>query len=136
MESVTTCIVLESKNLKETLYFYEGILGFKPSKERPQIRVTGVWYDIGSTRICFVVNRGLGEHRETVISSVKELLLKTTNIERLKKKLTFYQISFVEECHGEEVSIIFHDPDGYILQFLSVKNREESLLQCNNLNDE
>ncbi|PFO72217.1 lactoylglutathione lyase [Bacillus cereus] len=136
MESVTTCIVLESKNLKETLYFYEGILGFKPSKERPQIRVTGVWYDIGSTRICFVVNRGLGEHRETVISSVKELLLKTTNIERLKKKLVFYQISFVEERHGEEVKIIFHDPDGYILQFLSVENREESFLQCNNLNGE
>ncbi|PEW82537.1 lactoylglutathione lyase [Bacillus cereus] len=127
MKSVTTCIVLESKNLKETLYFYEGILGFKPSKERPQIRVTGVWYDIGSTRICFVVNRGLGEHRETVISSVKELLLKTTNIERLKKKLVFYQISFVEERHDEEVKIIFHDPDGYILQFLSVENREESL---------
>ncbi|HDR7781910.1 MULTISPECIES: VOC family protein [Bacillus] len=136
MESVTTCIVLESKNLKETLYFYEGILGFKPSKERPQIRVTGVWYDIGSTRICFVVNRGLGEHRETVISSVKELLLKTTNIERLKKKLVFYQISFVEEHHGEEVRIIFHDPDGYTLQFLFIENREESLLQCNNLDVE
>ncbi|WP_242253719.1 VOC family protein [Bacillus cereus group sp. BfR-BA-01379] len=136
MESVTTCIVLESKNLKETLYFYEGILGFQPSKERPQIRVTGVWYDIGSTRICFVVNRGLGEHRETVISSVKELLLKTTNIERLKKKLAFYQISFVEKRHGEEVSIIFHDPDGHILQFLSIENRKESFLQCNNLDVE
>ena len=32
MEGVTTCIVLESKNLKETLYFYEGILGFKPKQ--------------------------------------------------------------------------------------------------------
>lgn len=136
MESVTTCIVLESKNLKETLYFYEGILGFKPSKERPQIRVTGVWYDIGSTRICFVVNRGLGEHRETVISSVKDLLLKITNIERLKKKLAFYQISFVEKRRGEEVRIIIHDPDGYTLQFISMENMEESLLQCNNLNGE
>ncbi|MGG0302987.1 VOC family protein [Bacillus albus] len=136
MESVTTSIVLESKNLKETLYFYEGILGFKPSKERPQIRVTGVWYDIGSTRICFVVNRGLGEHRETVISSVKELLLKTTNIERLKKKLAFYHISFVEERRGEEVKITFHDPDGYTLQFLSIESRGESLLQCNNLDVE
>ncbi|OQR55120.1 VOC family protein [Bacillus sp. CDB3] len=136
MESVTTCIVLESKNLKETLYFYEGILGFKPSKERPQIRVTGVWYDIGSTRICFVVNRGLGEHRETVISSVKDLLLKTTNIERLKKKLAFYQISFVEKRRGEEVRIIIHDPDGYTLQFISIENMEKSLLQSNNLNGE
>ncbi|MGH0596056.1 lactoylglutathione lyase [Bacillus mycoides] len=124
MESVTTCIVLESKNLKETLYFYEGILGFKPSEERPQIRVTGVWYDIGLTRICFVVNRGLGEYRETVTSSVKELLLKTTNIERLKKKLAFYQISFVEDCCGEEVRITFYDPDRFKLQFVSKENTE------------
>ncbi|EJV89226.1 VOC family protein [Bacillus mycoides] len=136
MESITTCIVLESKNLKETLYFYEGILGFKPSEERPQLRVTGVWYDIGSTRICFVVNRGLGEYRETVTSSATEIFLRTSDIERIKKKLAFYQISFVEKRHGEEVRIIFHDPDGYKLQFISIENMEESLLQCNNLNGE
>ncbi|UYX53293.1 VOC family protein [Bacillus thuringiensis] len=124
MESITTCIVLESKNLKETLYFYEGILGFKPSKDRPQLRVTGVWYDIGSTRICFVVNRGLGEYRETVTSSVKEIFLKTTNIERIKRKLEFYHISFTEECRGEEVSITFYDPDRFKLQIASKENTE------------
>ena len=124
MERITTSVVLESKNLKETLYFYEGILGFKPSKERPQLRVTGVWYDIGSTRICFVVNRGLGEYRETVTSSVKELSLKTTNIERIKKKLAFYRISFVEEYDGEEVRITFYDPDRLKLQIVSKKNGE------------
>ena len=133
MERITTCIVLESKNLKETLYFYEGILGFKPSKERPQLRVTGVWYDIGSTRICFVVNRGMGEYRETVTSSAKEIFLRTANIERIKKKLKFYHISFTEERCGEEVRIIFLDPDGYTLQVTSIENTEESLLQCNNL---
>ncbi|MGE7883844.1 VOC family protein [Bacillus sp. NPDC094077] len=124
MESITTCIVLESKNLKETLYFYEGILGFKPSEERPQLRVTGVWYDIGSTRICFVVNRNFGEYRETVTSSVKEIFLKTTNIERIKKKLEFYQISFAEDCHGEEVRITFYDPDRFKLQIVSKENTE------------
>ncbi|OOR30419.1 VOC family protein [Bacillus cereus] len=124
MGSITTCIVLESKNLKETLYFYEGILGFKPSKERPQLRVTGVWYDIGSTRICFVVNRGLGEYRETVTSSVKEIFLKTKNIERIKKKLKFYHVSFTEECCGEEVRITFYDPDRFKLQFVSKENTE------------
>ncbi|EJS65285.1 lactoylglutathione lyase [Bacillus cereus] len=124
MESITTCIVLESQNLKETLYFYEGILGFKPSKERPQLRVTGVWYDIGSTRICFVVNRNFGEYRETVTSSVKGIFLQTTNIERIKKKLEFYQISFVEECNGEEVGITFYDPDRFKLQIVSKKNME------------
>ncbi|MFB6585944.1 VOC family protein [Bacillus thuringiensis] len=124
MERITTCIVLESKNLKETLYFYEGILGFTPSKERPQLRVTGVWYDIGSTRICFVVNRGLGEYRETVTSTVEELFFKTTNIDQIKKKLEFYHISFVEECDGEEVRIILYDPDHVKIQLVSTKNIE------------
>lgn len=124
MESITTCIVLESKNLKETLYFYEGILGFKPSEERPQLRVTGVWYDIGSTRICFVVNRGLGEYRETVTSSATEIFLRTSDIEQIKKKLEFYHISFVEDCCGEEVRITFYDPDRFKLQFVSKENTE------------
>ena len=39
--NVEQCIVLEVKNLKETLYFYEGVLGIKPSLERPQLDVTG-----------------------------------------------------------------------------------------------
>ncbi|MEK7018042.1 VOC family protein [Bacillus sp. FSL R9-9410] len=124
MGSITTCIVLESKNLKETLYFYEGILGFKPSKERPQLRVTGVWYDIGSTRICFVVNRGLGEYRETVTSSATEIFLRISDIGRIKKKLEFYHISFVEDCHGEEVRINFYDPDRFKLQIVSTENTE------------
>ncbi|MBJ8118677.1 MULTISPECIES: VOC family protein [Bacillus] len=122
MERITTCIVLESKNLKETLYFYEGILGFKPSKERPQLRVTGVWYDIGSTRICFVVNRGLGEYRETVTSSVKEVFLRTTNIERIKKKLEFYKVAFLEERCGEEIRVTFYDPDRFKVQIVSAEN--------------
>ncbi|MES5921100.1 VOC family protein [Bacillus cereus group sp. RP37] len=122
MERITTCIVLESKNLKETLYFYEGILGFKPSKERPQLRVTGVWYDVGSTRICFVVNRGLGEYRETVTSSVKEIFLRTTNIERIKKKLEFYQVAFLEERCGEEIRVTFYDPDRFKVQIVSAEN--------------
>ncbi|EJQ54246.1 Uncharacterized protein BWINRASL_00762 [Bacillus mycoides] len=128
MERITTCIVLESKNLKETLYFYEGILGFKPSKERPQLRVTGVWYDIDSTRICFVVNRNFGGYREDITSSCKEIYLRTQNIEQIKKKLKFYQISFVEEHYDEEVSITFYDPDRYKLQIVSKETMEESLL--------
>ena len=41
VETVKQFIVLEVKNLKETLYFYRRILGIKPSLERPQLDVTG-----------------------------------------------------------------------------------------------
>ena len=60
VETVKQFIVLEVKNLKETLYFYEGILGIKPSLEKTTIRCNGVWYDADSTRISFVMNRMLG----------------------------------------------------------------------------
>ncbi|MBH0348162.1 lactoylglutathione lyase [Bacillus thuringiensis] len=114
METVKQFIVLEVKNLKETLYFYEGILGIKPSLERPQLDVTGVWYDADSTGISFVMNRMLGGREKSVIDSCEALTFTISNIEKLKKKLAFYEILYTEnECAK---SIVVQDPDGYKLQ--------------------
>ncbi|HHT7084638.1 TPA: VOC family protein [Bacillus cereus] len=112
--NVEQCIVLEVKNLKETLYFYEGILGIKPSLERPQLDVTGVWYDSDSKRISFVMNRMLGGREKGVTDSCEVLTFTISNIEKLKKKLAFYKILYTEnECAK---SIVVQDPDGYKLQ--------------------
>ncbi|AFQ08736.1 lactoylglutathione lyase [Bacillus cereus FRI-35] len=114
METVKQFIVLEVKNLKETLYFYEGILGIKPSLERPQLDVTGVWYDADSTRISFVMNRMLGGREKSVTDSCEDLTFTISDIEKLKKKLAFYEILYTEnECAR---SIVVQDPDGYKLQ--------------------
>ncbi|MBJ7959851.1 lactoylglutathione lyase [Bacillus cereus group sp. N28] len=119
MEGITTCIVLESKNLKETLYFYEGILGFKPSKERPQLHVTGVWYDVGLTRICFVVNRNLRGREQVANSSCELINFSISDMEKVKRKLQFYKIPFAEEQHADGVVITLYDPDCYKLQISS-----------------
>ncbi|HFI2424872.1 lactoylglutathione lyase [Bacillus paranthracis] len=114
VETVKQFIVLKVKNLKETLYFYEGILGIKPSLERPQLDVTGVWYDADSTRISFVMNRMLGGQEKGVTDSCKDLTFTISDIEKLKKKLAFYEILYTEnECAR---SIVVQDPDGYKLQ--------------------
>jgi len=114
--NVEQCIVLEVKNLKETLYFYEGILGIKPSLERPQLDTTGVWYDSDSKRISFVMNRILGGREKSVTDSCEVLIFTISNIEKLKKKLAFYEILYTEnECAR---SIVVQDPDGYKLQVL------------------
>lgn len=111
--NVEQCIVLEVKNLKETLYFYEGILGIKPSLERPQLDVTGVWYDSDSKRISFVMNRMLGGREKGVTDSCEVLTFTISNIGKLKK-LAFYEILYTEnECAK---SIVVQDPDGYKLQ--------------------
>ncbi|OFD84010.1 hypothetical protein BWGOE8_07960 [Bacillus mycoides] len=109
-------IVLEVKNLKETLYFYEGILGIIPSSERPQLDITGVWYDADSTRISFVMNRNLGGRDKNVTDLCNVLTFSISNIENLKKRLVFYKIVYIEnEC---EKSIVVQDPDGYKLQVI------------------
>ncbi|EOG8710273.1 VOC family protein [Bacillus paranthracis] len=114
VETVKQFIVLEVKNLKETLYFYEGILGIKPSLERPQLDVTGVWYDSDSKRISFVLNRVLGGREKTVTDSCEVLTFTISNIEKLKKKLAFYEILYTENEYAK--SIVVQDPDGYKLQ--------------------
>ncbi|MEG7858230.1 MULTISPECIES: lactoylglutathione lyase [Bacillus] len=114
VEDVKNLIVLEVKNLKETLYFYEGILGIKPSLERPQLDVTGVWYDADLTRISFVMKRSLGGREKSVTDSVDVLTFSISNIENVKKRLAFYKIAYTEK--ESEKSIVVQDPDGYKLQ--------------------
>ncbi|QBJ66680.1 lactoylglutathione lyase [Bacillus anthracis] len=116
VETVKQFIVLEVKNLKETLYFYEGILGIKPSLERPQLDTTGVWYDSDSKRISFVMNRVLGGREKTVTDSCEVLTFTISNIEKLKKKLTFYEILYTENEYAK--SIVVQDPDGYKLEVI------------------
>ncbi|AHA70217.1 lactoylglutathione lyase [Bacillus thuringiensis] len=116
MENVKQFIVLEVKNLKETLYFYEGILGIKPSLERPQLDVTGVWYDADSMRVSFVMNRSLGGREKSVTDSVDVLMFSISNIENLKKRLVFYKIAYTE--NKSEKSIVVQDPDGYKLRVI------------------
>ncbi|PFY77232.1 VOC family protein [Bacillus wiedmannii] len=114
VENVKNLIVLEVKNLRETLYFYEGILGITPSSERPQLDITGVWYDTDSTRISFVMNRSLGGREKSVTDSVDVLTFSISNIENVKKRLVFYKIAYTE--NKSEKSIVVQDPDGYKLQ--------------------
>ncbi|HDR7704706.1 lactoylglutathione lyase [Bacillus sp. S70] len=114
--NVEQCIILEVKNLKETLYFYEGILGIRPSLERPQLDVTGVWYDSDSKRISFVMNRMLGGREKSFTNSCAGLTFSISNIENLKKRLVFYKIAYTE--NKSEKSIVVQDPDGYKLQVI------------------
>ncbi|PKJ53118.1 lactoylglutathione lyase [Bacillus sp. SN10] len=124
VETVKQFIVLEVKNLKETLYFYEGILGIKPSLERPQLDTTGVWYDSNSKRISFVMNRGLGGREKSITDSCDGLTFSVSSVEKLKKKLAFYKILYIEnECAK---SIVVQDPDGYKIQVIERdEHREE-----------
>lgn len=72
---------IRSEEFKGNFVFYEGILGIKPSLERPQLDVTGVWYDSDSKRISFVMNRMLGGREKGVTDSCEVLTFTISNIE-------------------------------------------------------
>ena len=114
--NVEQYIVLKVKNLKETLYFYEGILGIRPSLERPQLDVTGVWYDSDSKRISFVMNRILGGREKSMTDSCEVLTFSISDIEKLKRKLAFYEIVYTENKCTK--SIVVKDPDGYQIEMM------------------
>ncbi|PEQ08499.1 lactoylglutathione lyase [Bacillus toyonensis] len=125
VENVKNLIVLEVKNLKETLYFYEGILGISPSSERPQLDITGVWYDANSMRISFVMNRSLGGREKSITALCDVLKFSISNIEKLKKKLDFYEIVYTENEFTK--SIVVQDPDGYKVQVIERKEHREAI---------
>ncbi|MDM5187244.1 lactoylglutathione lyase [Bacillus sp. DX4.1] len=128
MDNIKNSIVLEVRNLKETLYFYEGVLGLEPSRKRPQLDVPGVWYDIGSIRICFIVNKKRRDVSDETLSTQIELNLPFCDLEKVQKKLEFYRVAYKEiaDDHEEKKSIIVYDPDQYRLQIDSSVRRKES----------
>lgn len=118
MAAIKNSIILEVRNLKETLYFYEGILGFQFSKDRPQLAVPGIWYDVGSVRLCFIVNATRNESSANTLPAQIHLQLPITEMERIQQKLAFYCVAYEEivDTHRKKPSIIVRDPDQYQLQ--------------------
>ena len=113
---MTHSVVLEVKDLKKTLYFYEGILGFRPSIERPQLDVPGVWYDAGEMRICCVLNKKK-EVTEQCLPKI-EVNIQLHEAEKLLKKLDYYKVMYAEiEDYIEKKKVIsVYDPDQYMIQ--------------------
>ncbi|MEH6891196.1 VOC family protein [Bacillus sp. JJ864] len=122
-------VVLEVRDLKKTLYFYEGILGFRPSKERPQLDVPGVWYDAGLTRICCVVNKDKEViEREQTLPKI-EVTIQSREVESLLKKLDYYQVMYSEiEDYIEKKKVIsVYDPDQHVIQLQLQYESEDSI---------
>lgn len=108
MERIAQFVELQISNLKETLYFYEGILGFRPSKHRPELHVPGVWYDVGHTRICCVV------HKKEKTMEI-EVNLPLHELESVQKKLDYYNVAYTESGHerNSEKGLSVYDPDSH-----------------------
>jgi glyoxylase I family protein len=108
-------------NLKEALYFYEGILGFKQNKKRPQFDFPGVWYDIGETQLHLIVNpKGKGRRDTTVIDSRDaHFAIRVNDMEKLLSTLDHHGVPYKnkEVNKTEWHQVYVSDPDGNLIEF-------------------
>ncbi|MDN4072524.1 VOC family protein [Fictibacillus terranigra] len=108
-------------DLKKALYFYEGILGFSASEERPQFAFPGVWYDFGGTQLHLITNpkgkalRGTDE----LDSRDGHFAVRVKDIPRLLKKLDHHHIPYLNKPENKTPwhQVYVSDPDGNLIEF-------------------
>ncbi|GGB47627.1 VOC family protein [Fictibacillus barbaricus] len=108
-------------NLKESLYFYEGILGFKQNKKRPQFDFPGVWYDIGNTQLHLIVNnKGTARRNTTEIDSRDgHFAIRVEDMEKLLKTLDTHGVPYINKPNNKTDwhQVFVSDPDGNLIEF-------------------
>ncbi|GGE73233.1 hypothetical protein [Priestia taiwanensis] len=102
-------VTLPVTNLKQSFYFYEGIIGFSVCKDRPSFSYPGVWYNLGSGQLRLqLVPQHIDEGVYVAIS--------VRGMNEFMKKLDYYEIPYKRE----RMSISIVDPDGHVLTFHDV----------------
>ncbi|MDR7074106.1 VOC family protein [Fictibacillus barbaricus] len=108
-------------NLKESLYFYEGILGFKQNKKRPQFDFPGVWYDIGNTQLHLIqYPEGKARRNTTQIDSRDgHFAVRVKDMGKLLQILDHHKIPYLnKEINKTEWHQVYvSDPDGNLIEF-------------------
>ncbi|WP_026676653.1 VOC family protein [Fictibacillus gelatini] len=108
-------------DLKKALYFYEGILGFKQSKERPQFDFPGVWYDFGNTQLHLIVHpKGKARRGTTDLDSRDgHFAIRVKDMDKLLKILDHHQIPYLNKTNSQTGwhQVFVCDPDGNQIEF-------------------
>jgi glyoxylase I family protein len=102
-------VTLPITNLKQSFYFYEGIIGFSVCTDRPSLAYPGVWYNLGSSQLRLELVQRFQRCEEPIIINVH-------GMNEFMKKLDYYEVPY----SGDETSLYVTDPDGHILLFQRV----------------
>lgn len=114
-------VSLAVTDLKKALYFYEGILGFKADKERPQFGFPGVWYSFGATQLHLIVNPQGKALRGTddLDSRDGHFAIRVTDIPGLLKRLDHFKVPYHDKPENKTPwhQVYVCDPDGNLIEF-------------------
>jgi glyoxylase I family protein len=108
-------VALVVQDLDKERYFYEEVLGFQVSKDRPDFDFDGIWYHMGSSELHLVVPKvpkAMGQkdgHFAVRVTNMKKLL------ERLEQFNWKYD-SYPDSITGWH-QLFVSDPEGHRIEF-------------------
>jgi catechol 2,3-dioxygenase-like lactoylglutathione lyase family enzyme len=110
-----------SSDLARSRDFYEGVLGLRPSPDRPQMGFDGAWYDIEANQqihLMLLPNPEAGLQRPQHGGRDRHVALGVDDLDALRAKLDEAGIAYTVSKSGR-AALFCRDPDGNALEFLA-----------------
>lgn len=108
-------------DLERSKQFYEEVLGFQNSSERPDFDFPGAWYQLGETQLHLIVhNDGKTLRGTTKIDSRDgHFAIRVKDIEEFIERMKTYQVEILNKPDNETEwhQVFISDPDGNLIEF-------------------
>ncbi len=108
-------VALIVHDLEKARQFYEEILGFKVSDDRPAFDFDGQWYHIGSTELHLVVPR----EPRPMLKKDGHFAVRVTNMKQLLARLDEHNWQY--ESYPDSITgwhqVFITDPEGHRIEF-------------------
>ncbi len=107
-------VALVVRELEKVRSFYEAVLGFPISPNRPAFDFDGIWYDIGNTELHLIVPKeGIAEDAKT-----GHFAIRVTNMSGMLERLDRFGISYRSDPDSITGwhQVFVTDPEGNLIE--------------------
>lgn len=107
-------VALVVRDLKKVRPFYEDVLGFPISPNRPAFDFDGIWYDLGDTELHLIVPREEKEHG----SKDGHFAIRVRDMPRMLERLERFGIHYRSDPDSITGwhQVFIHDPEGNLIE--------------------
>ncbi|TDL31024.1 glyoxalase [Jeotgalibacillus sp. S-D1] len=108
-------------DLEKSKQFYEEVLGFQESSERPDFDFPGAWYQLGNTQLHLIVHKDGKTLRGTskIDSRDGHFAIRVKDIEKFIARLKTFQVEILNKPDNKTDwhQVFISDPDGNLIEF-------------------
>lgn len=111
-----------TSDLAKARAFYEGVLGLHLARNRPQMSVAGVWYDIAPNQqihLMLLPNPEAGVQRPAHGGRDRHVALVVQDLSKLRARLDAEGIAYTQSQSGRR-ALFCRDPDQNALEFIEI----------------